>query len=456
MKEPFDAIIVGAGMAGCAAAIRMAKEGAHVLLAERAEEPGSKNLSGGVLWGHELERLIPGWWREAPVERHIVQKRLSFLTEKSATSIDFRSAEWDQEPYNGFSVLRARFDRWLAKRAEEAGAVLVSGVPVQKLARKDGRVVGVVESGEVTKAKMVILADGMNSRVGIASGILGPPPERIGDVALGVKEVFVLDPQRVEDRFGLTATSGFDAECVMGFLPHGIMAGGFIYTNRESVSLGVVINMASLRSGVLESYRKSGAGSALKAVQNGAGDGLHAYEIIERFRTHPCIAPLIEGGRLVEYGAHLVPEGGLRAVPQLYGDGFMVAGDAAGFCFSNGMAIEGMNLAILSGILAGETALEALERDDFSAMELSGYGDRLEESKVMRTLRKFDDIEKVTWNPRMYTSYPKLMEGVLMDMMSETGEPKEHLRSVLLRHMRAAGIGPVELIKDGITGGFSY
>jgi len=91
----------------------------------------------------------------------------------------------------------------------------------------------------------------------------------------------------------------------------------------------------------------------------------HTYDIIEQFKEHPSIAPLIDGGTVAEYGAHMIPEGGLEMVPKLFGDGYMIVGDSAGFGFSNGLVLQGMNYAFLSGILAGEAAVEAKSRNDF-------------------------------------------------------------------------------------------
>ncbi|MEM3318265.1 MAG: dehydrogenase, partial [Thermoplasmatales archaeon] len=211
-----------------------------------------------------------------------------------------------------------------------------------------------------------------------------------------------------EDRFNLSQTSGMASEYIVGFLGD-LNIGGFLYTNKETISLGIVSPMEQLR-------------------ENGM---THTYDIIERFKEHPSIAPLIEGGNVVEYGAHLIPEGGIQMVPKLYGDGYMIAGDAAGFAFSNGLVLQGMNYAILSGILAGETAVEAKKRNDFSASSLSLYRTKLEETYVLKDLRTFKDIRKVTGNKNMYTVYPKMLEGILLEMLWERGQPKKKIREIL-------------------------
>src|SRR5271170_5114720 len=157
MGDDFDVIVVGAGMAGSSAAIRLAQGGANVLLLERGAEPGAKNLSGGVLWGHDLDRILPNWRVEMPLERHLIRKRFGFLTADDSVAFDFEDGAWRKEPYMAHSVLRARTDPWLAKKAEEAGATVVSSVPVDSLLWEGARVRGVVQAGEKMTAPVTIV-----------------------------------------------------------------------------------------------------------------------------------------------------------------------------------------------------------------------------------------------------------------------------------------------------------
>src|SRR5579863_446338 len=98
MADDFDVIVVGAGMAGSAAALRLAQAKVNVLLLERGAEPGSKNLSGGILWGNDLARVLPNWAEEMPVERHLVRKRFGFLTNDGAVSFDYEDELWRRRP----------------------------------------------------------------------------------------------------------------------------------------------------------------------------------------------------------------------------------------------------------------------------------------------------------------------------------------------------------------------
>jgi electron transfer flavoprotein-quinone oxidoreductase len=479
MTEKFDCIVIGAGFAGSSAAIRLAKGGASVLLVERAEVPGQKNMTGGVLWGRELDDLVPGWWKEAPVERFIDHKRLSFLTDDSSFSLDFKSSEWDKEPYNGFSILRGKFDAWLAKKAEEAGANLICGITVRSLAKdKHGKVIGVqgVTKDDVIPAGCVIIADGINSRLALQAGLRREPPRRpvgyrkrqewvhkeeerrakegadykgAGEVsshggggppevppslsdwydmhwcAIGVKEVIKLPVEVLESRFQLNGNSGFANEMVAGFLPAGIKAGVSLYTNRDTLSLSVVINMASLKK----------AADRKEAVPS--------FEIIELIKKHPYIRDMIKGGEVVEYAAHLVPEGGWHLINSgaFSASGVLVAGDAAGLCFSNGMVIQGMNYATASGKMAADAVLRCKQTGDFSGAALRSYDEALASSYVVQDFRRFASVSKVTWDDRMHHVYPEVIADVFKGLITETGLPKRKVQEIVFGAMKKNDVG---------------
>lgn len=401
----YDAIVVGAGNAGSAAAISMASKGLSVLLVDRSDPPGAKNMSGGVLWGDDLAQILPKWQSEAPLERFIDNKKIGFLTEKSSITVDFKT-EIFRENKVGHTILRSKFDPWLAKKAKDAGALVIPGITVESLVVKDRTVVGIEESGDVITANVVILAEGINPRLSIEAGLRGPLQD--WEVSLGVKEVIKLSPQKIEDRFNLDSKSGVASEYIIGNLGE-LNIGAFLYTNKDSISLGIVAPMEELR-------------------KNGV---THTYDLTEKFKEHPSIAPLLEGGTVAEYSAHLIPEGGLDMVPQVYGNGYMIVGDAAGFAFSNGLVLQGMNYAILSGIMAGEAAVEAKEKNDFTSKSLSSYEEKLKKTYVLKDLKTFKDIRKVTGNKNMYTVYPKMLESIFLEMLWERGQPKKKIRDIL-------------------------
>ncbi|MHB8933094.1 MAG: FAD-dependent oxidoreductase, partial [Bellilinea sp.] len=319
-EEIFDVIVIGAGVAGSSAAYKLVKAGLQVVLIERGPFPGSKNLSGGVLYGKVLHELIPNYWETAPVERTITNQVVSFLTADSSVNLDFKTEAFNTPPYNGFTVLRSRFDRWLAEQAENAGAMLVPGIKVDGVLKQNGQVVGITAGGEEMLAKVVIAADGANSFIAQQAGLRGTIPARHAGV--GVKEVIGLPREVIEERFHLSGNQGA-AYNIVGYATRGVPGGGFLYTNQESLSVGLVIHLDALVERQLK-----------------------PAEIFEDFLAHPMIAPLIKGGKLLEYGAHLVPEGGLAMMPQLAADGLLLVGDAAGLGVNNGFVVRGMDLAI--------------------------------------------------------------------------------------------------------------
>jgi len=430
MADDFDVIVVGAGMAGSAAAIRLAQGGANVLLAERGSEAGVKNLSGGLLWGNDLARVLPNWWREMPVERHVVRKRFGFLTAESALSFDLEEASWKKEPYAAHTVLRSRTDSWLAKKAEEAGATVVPAVPVDRLNWEGSRAHGIIQGGEKMTAPVTIVADGANSRLSLGTPIQPNPHLSPEATELGIKEVFRLDRSVLEDRFQVSGDEGHAEEWVAGLFPPGVMGGGFLYTNRDTLSLGIIVQIGSL-------YDRN----------------VQSHELIERFKLHPAIARRLKGAELVEYGAKLVPAGWASRPAAFHGDGWMVAGDAAGFVFSNGITIQGMNYAVRSGLEAAETALAAKAAGNATEPTLAAYDRRLESTGILPDFRDFARLDRVKWNPRIYSLYPKFATELLRSMMAETGR-KRSVRKLLLAAQKAAGVKTTTVLRDGVEMAF--
>jgi len=430
--DDFDAIVVGAGMGGCAAAYRLAEKGASVLLVDRGKPIGSKNLSGGVIWGNELNNLLgDDWYKEAPVERPVTRKGVHFLTEDSDFSVSFDRKEWREPPYNGWIVLRAKTDPWFAGKVEEQGGMVVEGVNVESVVFEDGKAVGIEQRGETIRANTVIIADGANSRLSIDMGLREETDDKIPveNAALGIKEVVELGEDTIDERFNVDETSGAAHEYVCGWTEGDVMCGGFLYTNKDTISLGVVVRVDSLWNQEKVSH-----------------------DLMEEFRLHPSISKLLEGGELVEYGAHLIPEGGLDFVPRRYGNGWMLVGDAAGFCFSNGMVIQGMNYAVGSGVRAAETVLDAKERGDFSQSAMKDYKRRLQQSYIWQDFARFDDMEEVVWNDRIHHTYPELIEGIFTEMFTQDETPKEKTRNVVKDQMKEKGVSPIDMMKDAFTG----
>jgi len=379
MEEKFDSVVVGAGPAGIAAAYTMAKAGLKVLVLEKGERPGAKNMFGGIIFRHHTEKLAPEFWKTAPVERHVVEYQYWFLSKDSHLLLSHRNQKFNGQ-YNAFTVHRAKFDPWFAKLAEDAGAVIINRTTVDDLLVQDGTILGVkTERGDI-RADVVIAADGVNSMLAKQAGIREELPQDA--VVLAVKEVIAIPKQRIEERFNLGTDEGV-AALLVGWGPG--MHAGFMYTNRDTISIGIAVNMRDLD----------------KSKQR-------PNVLFEQFKNHPSIAPLIKEGELKEYSAHLIPEGGYDYVANIYTDGMLVVGDAA--MLVNAVNWEGTNLAMTSGIIAGETVIEAKKKNDFSSRTLKKYRERLEESFVLKDLKKYRGIpEFFSSNPDFFTVYPEAL-----------------------------------------------
>ncbi len=398
--ERFDAIVVGAGPAGITAAKDLAAGGLSVVVLERGQYPGSKNVSGGILYRQPTEEMAPGFESEAPLERPIIEQRYLMLTEDAMLGGLFRSMKFAEAPYNAYSVLRSEFDRWYATKAEEAGAEVYPEFTVTDLIWEEGAVAGVTTGepdGEL-RAHVVVLADGANSLLAQRAG-LHREWDPI-DQALVAKELIALPAEKIEDRFALPTGLGTAYE-IFGESTAGMLGYGFIYTNKESISIG---------TGAL--------------LQDLIDSGRNVNDLLDRFKRHPAIAPLLQGGETIEYSAHLIPEGGFKRLPQLFSDGVIVVGDAAGLV--NPVNREGANLAMLSGRFAAQAVIEARERGDTSAASLSRYRELLDDSLVMKDIYKIRNTTDFAHaRPHLFTYYPKLMADAAEEYLTVDGVSKK-------------------------------
>jgi electron transfer flavoprotein-quinone oxidoreductase len=421
----FDAVVVGAGPAGSAAALVLAREGLSVCLLERGPFPGSKNMYGGVVYPRVLDDVLPGWWEEVPVQRWVTRRSTVMLTGHQALSVDFRTTAWAGPPYNGATALRPEFDRWLAAKAAEAGATLVTSTTATGLIVEGGAVRGVTtdrDDGDI-RARVVVACDGVNSFLAKEAGLY--PGFSAKHVTLGVKEVLGFPRRVIEERFGLRGDEGADYE-VVG-CTDGIPGGGFIYTNLESVAIGVVLS--------LEPY---------------AAKGRRPEDLLADFKHHPAIEPLVEGGELLEYSAHLIPEGGYTHMPDLVTDGMVVAGDAAGMCLAAGIWLEGVNFAIGAGLAAGEAAAQAISSGDTSKEGLAGYRKRLEDSFVLADHKRLRGAPDLVLSDRVQNRYPEVVCNVLERMFTVTNPvPKEGALRVARTELKRSGIRWRDALKDG-------
>lgn len=349
--DKIDAVIVGGGLAGLAAAYRLAEAGRQVIVLERGDQPGSKNVTGGRIYVEPIRRLFPVI-EQAPFERHVVKELLTVLDDDSAVQLEYMPGAWRRPPYPSYTVLRAKLDNWLSEKVMEQGAFVIPKRRVDDLLWEDGRVAGVRAGGEEIWAHVVIAADGALSFMADKAGLRAALSPR--NYAVAVKEVYKLDQKTIDERFGLEDGQGA-ANLFVGAVTKGLFGGGFLYTNKDTLSLGLVVGM-----------------SALMKNQSPA----ETHSLIADFEARPEIVCRIKGGELKEYSAHIISEAGISGVSKLYTGGMLVAGDAAGFALNVGITVRGMEFAIASGVAAADVANEALEKGDTSEAFLAGYETR--------------------------------------------------------------------------------
>lgn len=357
-----DVIVVGAGPSGIACAITLAKAGKEVVLIERGMFAGSKNVFGGAIYTQPTKEIFPNFEFEAPVERRNIEHNFIILGESDSTTVTYR-----KDDNVSYSVIRGKFDRWAAEEARKAGVILVEQTVVRELLKEKNKVVGVRTELEDYYADIVVLADGVNSLLAKQIGLRKEIETK--DVALSVKEVIKLDKDVINQRFRVN-----DKEGVIGEIFGGPMLGslglGFMYTNTDSVTIGLGVTLNDL-----------------------VEKGLRPFELLEQLKAHPTIAPLLDGGTLKEYSAHLIPEGGYKKVPKLCDNGVMIVGDAG--MLVNNLHWEGTNLAMISGKLAAETAIIALNTGDCSKKVLSQYEKSLNNSFVLKDMKTYRELMDV-------------------------------------------------------------
>ncbi|MDQ0326745.1 electron transfer flavoprotein-quinone oxidoreductase [Rhodopseudomonas julia] len=416
VEQRFDAIVVGAGPSGNAAAYTLAKEGLNVLQLERGEYAGSKNVQGAILYSDALEKLIPNFREDAPLERHVIEQRLWMLDDASYTGMHYRSEEFNEEKPNRYTIIRAQFDKWFSQKVRDAGATVLYETTVKELIRNtSGKVIGVQTDREdgAVMADVVILAEGVNGLVGQRSGLRDElKPDT---VALAVKEMHFLPRDVIESRFNLKGDEGVVIEA-MGSVTLGMTGTAFLYTNEESISVGI----GCLVSDFTEKREAP-------------------YELLERFKSHPAIAPLLAGSEVKEYAAHLIPEGGYNAIPSLFGDGWLMVGDAGHFV--NAVHREGSNLAMTTGRVAAETVVRLHRmRKEMTKANLAEYQERLEKTFVLKDMRKYRKIPAFLHGNKetLFGLYPRLLSKAAQTWFRVDGLDKKAKEKAIVSSFRQA------------------
>ncbi|MBF0252837.1 MAG: FAD-dependent oxidoreductase [Candidatus Omnitrophica bacterium] len=411
-RDKVDVIVVGAGPSGLACAYTLAKSGVNVVVIERGDYPGAKNMFGGIFFSPVMEKLFPEYLEEAPWERFVSKRRFSILSGDSELAFEMRPGAFNTPPFNhSFMAKRAKMDRWFASKAEKAGANIICNYCVRDFLYEKGKIVGITSGWDDDSllADIVICAEGANSilseKAGLRKRIV---PERR---SIAVKEIIKLSPEVIEDRFCVAGKEGAALE-FFGDSVKGLLGNGFIYTNHDSISVGVGFSLSDF----------------LKNVKD-----KNPNDVLEDFKNHPAVRPYVKDGETIEYLAHMIPSDNYRNLPGLYRDGLMLVGDAAGLLNAS-FFHEGVNLAMASGIFAAETAIESIKSKDHSAEMLKLYKDKLDNSFVMKDMKNAKNFISFLYeNKSIINDYPALFNDILVDYFGVSDKSKSEVKKGILK-----------------------
>ncbi|WP_306059666.1 FAD-dependent monooxygenase [Natronococcus wangiae] len=367
-REHYEAVVVGCGPGGAAAAARLAEHGIETLVLERGVEAGSKNVSGGLIYAEEsapytIDDLFEGF-REEAAERPVTDYQIHNIAGNKVKTYDLTDLHEHDTAWCD-AVLRRKMDAWLEARVHEktseTGGGVLTNVRVNGLLREDGEIVGVTcDELDPIEADLIVAADGVNSELARDAGLMDW--EEPDEWFQGVKAVVDMEPDVVNDRFDIDEDEGA-AHLFSGDLFEDVRGGGFLYTNDDSLSIGTVFHLDSL-----------------------VAERAEPHELLDALLTHPVMAHWLgDEYEEREYAAKLVPDSKKVAHREPYRDRLVLVGDAAGQMQAQGPIIKGMNHAVTAGALAadafaitrGNTDPEAAGRRYAKLLEGSGTMDKL-------------------------------------------------------------------------------
>jgi len=388
--EHYEALVVGCGPGGAAAAARLADHGIETLVLERGTAAGSKNVSGGLIYAEDsapytIDDLFPDF-RDAAAERPVTEYEIHNIAGNKVKTFDLTDLHEHDTDWCD-AVLRRHMDGWLEGRVHEltseTGGGVLTDVRVNGLLRENGEIVGVTcdELDPIT-ADLIVAADGVNSELARDAGLMDW--EEPDEWFQGVKAVVEMDPDVINDRFDLEPDEGV-AHLFSGDLFEDVRGGGFLYTNEDTLSIGTVFHLDSL-----------------------VAEQAEPHQLLDALLTHPLLSQWLgDDYRELEYGAKLVPDSKKVAHRKPYRDRLVLVGDAAGQMQAQGPIIKGMNHAVTAGALAADAYMLTRGNAD---PESPGrrYTTMLEQSGTMGKLR-----------PRRYELSSTVGEHGLVTRVSE-------------------------------------
>ena len=274
--------------------------------------------------------------------------------------------------------------------------------------------------------RLVIAADGATSIIAKKAGLRKQFNSE--HFSVGVKEVIELPNNIINDRFCISENNGAALVCV-GFPTNYLRGGAFIYTNKSSISIGLVVKGTDL-----------------------VNTKTQVSSLLNTFKSHPDISCIVNEGKVAEYSAHLVPEAGYDMMPKLFGDGILVCGDAAGMLLNNGYTFRGVDLAISSGIAAAEAFISANNQNNYLSSSLSNYEKLLYDHNVLTDIKKFKKGPKYMENPRLYSDYPKLICNIFESLYNIDGNSQKFVREIIRGSIKNNNISSLNLLLDSIKG----
>ena len=425
-KNPkIDVIVIGAGPSGVACATVAARYGLKVLVIEKASHFGVKNVYGGAVYLESIKELFPKTYKNCPYERFLKKHNFVILNGNNSINVSYENNEDEK---TSATITRFAFDSFLAEEARKEGVYFAPETLVTSLIKKGNKIIGVKTETEEIFAPVVVIAEGFNSILLNEANLKKKTSPK--SAILGVKETIRLGEETIKQRFQLKENEGSMYEFFGGLNKEGEdipFSMGFLYTFKNTVSIGVGVSMETLQKNKVK-----------------------PYEYLNRLKNNEFVKNLIDGGELVEYSAHSIPEGGYNELPEIFGDGYLIVGDAANLVDS--VHFEGTNLAIKSGIVAGETIIEAYKKKNFTKKILKNYKKKLNETFVIKDLKTYKNVIPTLLKRKnsIFSYYPKKIDEYfkLWTTANNKGK-KQGYRNFLLSFFKERK--PKELMQDVIS-----